>query len=936
MQILRKQMEMQPFSNFDKILFTIASYQIYKSLGKGGMGEVFLARDQKYGRWIALKKIREDLQTDPNTRAHFLYEARLACQMAHPAIVPIYDIVDEVDEIYFTMPYLEGVTLKELILLSQEQEKTGELPDTRTTLPVMLNAFLDVCHAISYAHSKGVIHRDLKPSNIFIGHHGEAVILDWGLAKILKNALPSNEANIEGNEVVKVTGTVPYVAPEQAYGQKADYRTEVYSLGLILYEILTLRYPFHRESLYEYRQNMPYEVLLNPCQVAPMRGISPILSMIALKALAIDAEQRYQSVDELLLDLENYLQKQTGWFKIAELNAYQLSTWNKTTADLLKKTLSSQSAKETKNSDDYLLISKQSFTDSLKISLKINLGKESTGIAFVFGIPDIDDGPEKGNSYGLWLSSNELKNSKIFDFSDKEIFIADTFLKRGEWEEIVIEKVETRLSFYLNEKLQFTYVQHHPLQDTHIGIWQPDREIVLEKGAIFITAHSFGPQPLAAANAFFSHYQYSKALHEYRKIALEQPFTLTGGKAQFRAGVTMLEDRHHNLRLGNPATPLDACLKEFQKLCEPIEAPLALLGKALAYQYEQDFSEEVCCFETAFDHYAQHPLIIVWYNQLLSRLLESSDFDEHTLYRFLLLAMKYLPEPFITPHLDNLLNSLKKIWHPFYFLNDGNARECSKPLTHLAGEIRLAFWLAKPDSLTKIITDLLHQPETHLYSIGNALCALLELQAYDQVERQLEAVYENMLDVQAMAHINWIHEALLIHRKEIADLSPTLQATLPKTLNKQSMRIILHIFYEALYRRQTLSLHDNLHFIETNFILTMDFKQALQCCRIWAFLLEKNWSAAEKLLMDDTLIDNDFTLLPPSFLRGCWIAAVEGTDAASSYFIRSLINFPNTTLLFRKHIEQKQFPTLSDLSTLFYWEKLQLSRQTTLYYHCAE
>ena len=284
-------------SKDEDVKFEIGSYEILRLIGKGGMGEVFLAFDTIHQRKVALKRFLYDPEKHARRRERFLREAQITSQLAHPAIIPIYTIVDEPFLAYYTMPFIEGKTLTEIFDMGRDLEQAGK-SDFSCSVQHLSHIFLTICQAISYAHSKGVIHRDLKPANILVGVHGEVVILDWGIAETVFE---------ETNEPNAFPGTIPYFAPELALGDPATYQTEIYSLGLIFYQMLTLRYPFHRTNLNHYRLSLAKEVLVDPAKVSPYRDIPPILSHIAQKCLALDRNERYQTVDEILHDLEIYL-----------------------------------------------------------------------------------------------------------------------------------------------------------------------------------------------------------------------------------------------------------------------------------------------------------------------------------------------------------------------------------------------------------------------------------------------------------------------------------------------------------------------------------------------------------------------------------------------------------------------------------------------------
>lgn len=269
------------------MVFAIGPYQILKSLGKGGIGEVFLAYDPKNDRQIALKRLLPELESNVQKRGQFLNEALILKRLKHPCILPIYSTTEDQEGVYYTMPLIEGESLDKILVKARELP-----PESIAYAPI----FLQICQALAYAHAQGIIHRDLKPSNILVDKTGRIWVSDWGLGIFL------TEPALE--KVNSIPGTIPYLSPELALGQPPSRQSDIYALGLILYEMLTLRYPFHRGSMAEYYQHMHSEALPDPISIVPNRQISPVFSQIALKALAYIPQDRYHSVDEILFDLE--------------------------------------------------------------------------------------------------------------------------------------------------------------------------------------------------------------------------------------------------------------------------------------------------------------------------------------------------------------------------------------------------------------------------------------------------------------------------------------------------------------------------------------------------------------------------------------------------------------------------------------------------------
>ncbi|MBX3189308.1 MAG: serine/threonine protein kinase [Labilithrix sp.] len=229
-------------------------YATERLLGEGGMGTVLLVRDRIVGRHVALKQLKAAEGPSAEARARFNREARLQGQLEHPAIVPVYDVgVSPDGSPFFTMKRVRGESLSDLV----ERAASGQ--DVRFSRRKLLSAFSQLCVAVHYAHERGVVHRDIKPSNIMLGPYGEIYLLDWGVAKIADEAdararRPSDDA-IEAPDGAHtgqgiVMGTLSTMAPEQALGASVDARTDVYALGVVLFELLTLR-PLHPKGSFD-------------------------------------------------------------------------------------------------------------------------------------------------------------------------------------------------------------------------------------------------------------------------------------------------------------------------------------------------------------------------------------------------------------------------------------------------------------------------------------------------------------------------------------------------------------------------------------------------------------------------------------------------------------------------------------------------------------
>ncbi|HEX8183268.1 MAG TPA: serine/threonine-protein kinase, partial [Blastocatellia bacterium] len=274
---------------------TISHYRIIRELGAGGMGEVYLAEDIRLGREVALKFLPASYQYDPDRRTKFMAEARATSALRSPHIAAIYDIGEHEDSIFIVMEYVEGE------LLSVKLERG----------PVALRESIDIAKqiadALSEAHELGIVHCDIKSSNLIINDRGLVKILDFGIARITEAPPHSSGDKTKklGQQTAygAVLGTVSYMSPEQAIGRAVDHRSDIFSLGVVLFEMLTARLPFEGETAVEVIDKIIHD---EPLAVARLNySVPPELERIVRKCLEKERDRRYQSTRELLIDLNN-------------------------------------------------------------------------------------------------------------------------------------------------------------------------------------------------------------------------------------------------------------------------------------------------------------------------------------------------------------------------------------------------------------------------------------------------------------------------------------------------------------------------------------------------------------------------------------------------------------------------------------------------------
>jgi serine/threonine protein kinase len=291
-------------------------YHLIRMHATGGIGRVWLAKDVALGREVALKELRSDRHSSAGIEERFVLEARITGQLEHPGIIPIYELGTHPDgRPFYTMRFIKGRTFRDAIQIYHQKRERGD--PHALELQQLLTAFVSICNAVGYAHSRGIVHRDLKPANIVLGDFGEVMVLDWGLAKVLGDdsvqegsfSLSSVVSDSSGSRTVdgQVLGTPAYMAPEQATGeiQRIDAHTDVYGLGAILYELLTNQPPFRGNTMEELLRRVTHLQPERPRD--QVKGIARPLEAICLKCLAKKSEDRYADAKLLATEMQQFL-----------------------------------------------------------------------------------------------------------------------------------------------------------------------------------------------------------------------------------------------------------------------------------------------------------------------------------------------------------------------------------------------------------------------------------------------------------------------------------------------------------------------------------------------------------------------------------------------------------------------------------------------------
>jgi serine/threonine protein kinase len=287
-------------------------YSNFKPMASGGKAVLTACWDSIMGRTVCLKTLQPKYVNDKTERRRFLREARVTAQLQHPNTVPVYEIGEDLNGVlYFAMKRVAGEDLFQII---KQMAQGDESAIAKNPLTLLLEIVIQACQALAFAHRHGVIHRDVKPENIWIGNFGEVLLLDWGVAKVWgvfddedeRDQVPAlNKADDEQLQTLTRSGQMPgtplYMSPEQVLGHKyIDERSDIFSMGVVLYELMCFREPFRGPTIRHTFDKIVNEEPIQPRKRAPQRNISVELESVCLKALAKNANDRFQSITQLI------------------------------------------------------------------------------------------------------------------------------------------------------------------------------------------------------------------------------------------------------------------------------------------------------------------------------------------------------------------------------------------------------------------------------------------------------------------------------------------------------------------------------------------------------------------------------------------------------------------------------------------------------------
>ncbi|MBS0624357.1 MAG: protein kinase [Verrucomicrobia bacterium] len=894
---------------------TLGRYQLLKIIGKGGMGEVWLAYDPLYKREVAIKCIRPELKKHEKLLYRFEHEARISASLTHPGIVSIYEYTPD----YYVMPYIAGKTLKQRIY--QDRASIGPL----------VAVFFSVCHTIAYIHAKRILHRDLKPENILVGTFGEVILLDWGLAQELDVPMEDDDEDITVEEGLthpgKLVGTVAYMAPERALGQPASMQSEIYALGVILYQILTLQLPFERPSLKEFAKQLRprYTEALDPEEVAPYRGIPPLLSRIVMRMIHPDPKHRYQDMESVLHDLTMHSEGRSDWLENTKLSITRKSDWQFQENVLISKHIALTGNVE---ESDWVsvMISKAAFAENTRLETRIWIDEEGAGIGFLLSIPEPAERESPFDGYCLWLAASPHSLSLLFRNTVEVMNLPELYLKKGEWHTIALEKMGRSIRLFVDGKEKMTYISYLPLLGTHVGIISKDANFKLDECLIKTGGQTLKVSCLAIPDAFLAHKHYKHALAEYRRIGSSFAGYAEGREGLFRAGITLIEQARNIKQRVKADRLFQQALEDFSKLHGTAGAPYEYLGKSIVYQELGDHLEEIKCLELGLRRYAKHPLIDSLRDQVTYRMHEAAQTDRRSAYQLMLLVLRLLPATLQRDDTQRLFAYLLKHWEPLAFLESSlDAHFTEGKLSALRFAIPLAFWLSAPYILMELYQDLLASTVQDEAALQDILFALCELGSYQLAHKLLAEQTAPLLS-----------PIFLCHQTSLKEAWRTYQQLSLVDMGVKELRTLCYLMRFALYQDQEEQVH-HMADLATKFPLSKEDQIQIDAYRIWAFLKAEDWRSAGKIfdLYPLELLNQESTLLHPLF--GCYLYVTEGEEIAMIHFSGVIETpHPRSFALVGHELSDHISQAANWYQRSFMWERRLLYSLLSLYYSLAE
>ncbi len=703
----------------------IGPYTVIKKLGTGGMGDVFLVEDEALTRKVALKRIRPDRWSSEEMRRLFDVEARVTGLLQHPSIISVYHYFPSEGEAYYTMQPILGITLRELL-----GRLRGDQFDVRQQWPTvrLVRLFLQAANAVAHAHSRGVIHRDLKPANIMIGPFEQVLVLDWGVAMVLPEAAQTPPFD-ELRELIQETlpggrvGTPAYMAPEQHRGETASVRTDIYALGIILYELLALRHPWRALSSEEFHEakKFPPE---NPTRLQPARGIPSELGEVALRAIGYEPEQRFASVSEFSTAVSRALEGRATWRPIP--GTTDPATWRIAGARLIQEgpviVLRCRGPGGT-----FRYFCSQRPPDDVRVAFDLNVPRGTHELS-VWLNTENPRGEPLGNGYNLAVLPGRRRTLSLWRSGRLVAGARSPQFEHRRWYRVAVTREDDRFSLRIDGEEIYVYHDPIPQSGGFVGLTGRTHGIRIRNLRVSSLGTSATVSCLAVPDAFFNRKLYDEALAEYKRIAASLPGRDEGRLAGFRAGLSLLEIARSEEDDEVRAFIHTEANEAFARLTGPNESCLASLGRAMVASDQKKWREKRQALETALELYPDDPHITTVNEWLLGQLHDVDQNDRQKIAELLPLAIGHcMDDVWGRRVVRDLVKDIRKQWEIPSFMSSRGAFRENDRVSQAELKLFFAFWSGGPRLIEKATLEILNAQALRPHHAADAVFSLIEL-----------------------------------------------------------------------------------------------------------------------------------------------------------------------------------------------------------------
>jgi serine/threonine-protein kinase len=584
------------------------------------------------------------------------------------------------------------------------------------------------------------------------------------------------------------------------------------------------------------------------------------------------------------------------------------------------------------------MISKESFSENIRLDVTVLLGDHSNGIGFIVGVPGAVQRHNLTDGYWLWLASSKSSSrSTMLLRSSASVFEApEIVLSLNTSYQIRIEKVEQTISLMINGVPQFVYASHIPVVGTHVGVLAQDADYDVESMVVSIGSQNIMVNCLAVPDAFLASQEFDRALSEYRRIGASFSGRAEGREALFRAGIAVLEQGKRAFEPKEKEVLFDLARHEFQKLRHSPGAPLEYLGKALVYQTTGEFEEEVKCFELAFRRYKHHPILRVLVEHVVLRMHESSRQNRVAAYQFICFVLRFLPDIAAKPSSQKLFDSLNRNWEvPSFFMSKIDDGEETQRQARFC--LLLAFWLEKSYVASEIFGELIATPVVPVSHIVDCLLLFVILEQFDLLRDGL-ARWRQLLCPEEQE--KYEHLLFCLSLPLIADPEERLFAARSCFLEAPQGELeghILLILMETALQKKNYEEALSLYALKEEALLSPLLEEELSCRVLEALLATDRIPGAETLVSHFPIERLQNEASPLFFFYGCLVHATRGEKAALLHFNQTLdVPYPRTWVLGAHVITGKiVLRPKGWIQRSFPYEHQTLLRQLQLYRHIS-